>query len=55
MLPLPTAPRSLSGFAVARERGDSISIDIAQDPYNLAMFTGTLNSTAAQARPLNNC
>ena len=26
-------------LAVARERGDSISIDIAQDPYNLAMFT----------------
>ncbi len=25
--------------AAARERGDSISIDIAQDPHNLAMFT----------------
>jgi len=25
--------------ASARERGESISIDIAQDPYNLAMFT----------------
>lgn len=41
--------------AAARETGDSISIDIAQDPYNLAMFTRyaeQYGGTSASARQL---
>jgi conjugal transfer mating pair stabilization protein TraG len=44
-------------LAVARERGDSISIDIAQDPYNLAMFTryAAPATTASSWSPTARC